>query len=74
MTVPDISGCLGLSQEETHSAIDTLYQADLLRQVCAGDFVFYGLSDDADNRALVERFRVWCEDQRNRLKGLWGVL
>jgi hypothetical protein len=74
MTVPDISGCLGLSQEETLAAIEILNQTDLLRQVCVEDLVFYGLSDDVHHRELVERFKVWCEDQRNRLKDLRGLL
>jgi hypothetical protein len=74
MTVPDISGCAGVSAEETGAAVDTLSRMGFLRRVCAEGLAFYGITADQEKLRAISRFETWCETQRQRLESLREIL
>ena len=74
MTVPDISGCSGVSPEEAGAAVDTLNQLGFLRRVCAEGMAFYGITADQERLRAISRFEAWCETQRERWESLREIL
>jgi hypothetical protein len=74
MTVPDISGCSGISPEETGAAVDTLNKMGFLRRVCAEGLAFYGITADEERLRAISRFEDWCETERQRWESLREIL
>ncbi|MEM3486572.1 MAG: hypothetical protein QXI12_13245 [Candidatus Methanomethyliaceae archaeon] len=74
MTLPDLAAYARCDESEAESAMRQLEQSGLIRRLEVGGFRFYALSEDPSSRAVVSRFRTWCEDQRNRWRAVQEFL
>jgi hypothetical protein len=74
MAAADFEAQLNISTADARAAIDRFDAMGLLRHVSAGNLTFYGLVHDPEVHDLVRRFEQWCDDQRERLETLRGVV